>query len=140
MVCALSTQHERKTQWRRNQRKKVAEVAAEANWHSYFEKIRSVCPWSYSAWRRGAIEITQWHSVILDLNDLEARVYVAPNHKYRQLQKMAERFNRERPTEEWLWSHPQFQGNSAPLPCFIQQDRKRLETIRLNRKKQGSDK
>jgi hypothetical protein len=45
---------------------------------------------------------------------------------------MADRFNRERPAEEWLWSHPSFAHNSTPVACFIQQDRQRLETIRFS--------
>jgi hypothetical protein len=105
-------------------------VEAKADWHSYFGLIKTVCPWSYSAWRRGAIEITEWHGIILPLGSQEARLYLAPQHNPRQLRKMSQRLNSQRPSEEWLYSHPSFGKNSTPTPCFIQQDRRRLEEIR----------
>lgn len=106
-----------------------------ANWELYFASIRSVCPWSNSAWRQGAIAITTWNGIIVPLGSWKARLYLAPKHNTRQLRKMTERFNRERSNEEWLYSHPRFGDNSTPVPCFIQQDRQTLEKIRLNNRK-----
>jgi hypothetical protein len=106
-------------------------VEADAvNWNQYFETIRSVCPWSYTAWRRGAISITVWRGIITPLGSWQAHIYLAPQHNPRQLRKMTERFNREREQEEWLYSHPRFGDYSTPVPCFIQQDRTVLESIR----------
>jgi hypothetical protein len=106
------------------------------DWQHYFESIRSACPWSYTAWRRGAIAITLWRGIITPLGSWKARLYLAPKHNPRQLRKMSERFNRERPEDEWLYSHPRFGVNSTPVPCFIQQDRQKLENIRLNMRKE----
>lgn len=110
------------------------------NWNEYFCSIGSVCPWSLRSWRKGAIAITIWHGIITPLGSWEARLYLAPKHNPRQLKKMADRFNRTRPQEEWLWSHPQYQHHSTPVACFIQQDRKTLEMIRLNMKNKTIDK
>ena len=43
---------------------------------------------------------------------------------------MSERFNDTRPSEEWLWSHPDFGHYSTPVPVLIQQDRTSLEKAR----------
>lgn len=103
---------------------------AEVNWCKYFEDIKTVCPWSWSAWQTGAIEITHWHSQVKELKNYKARLYIAPNHKPRQLKKICDRLNRQRQHEEWLWSHPDFAHNSTPQPTFIQQNRQDLEKAR----------
>ena len=109
----------------------------EVNWHNYFETIKNVCPWSWASWQKNKIDIISWHSQIINLNYYEARVYIAARHNPRQLKKMSDRFNRERPNEEWLWSHPDYGFNSTPVAVFIQQDRQILDDLRrnLNKKK-----
>ena len=107
----------------------------EVNWKQYFHSIKTVCPWSHVAFKRAAIDLTLWRGVISPLGNWEARLYLAPRHNPRQLKKMSDRFNRQRPDEEWLWSHPKFEHFSTPVPCFIQQDRLTLEKARFNTKK-----
>jgi len=115
----------------------VANAAANAAvndkplWDTYFYSIRSVCPWSYSAWKRNKIDICLWQGVPKDLGELEARVYVLINATPRLLKKIEERMNNERETEEWLHSHPKFGVNSTTVPVLIQQDRLQLEKARL---------
>jgi len=104
--------------------------ADEVNWQAYFENTKEVCPWSWRAWQAGQIHIQNWHSQAVVLGKLEARLYIAPKHKPRQLKKIADRLNLKRPDEEWLWSHPKFGHYSTPIAVLIQQDRYRLETIR----------
>ena len=99
-------------------------------WTSYFYNIRHVCPWSYSAWKRGKIEIDLWKGVAKDLGNLEARVNIIGVIKPRLLKKIEERLNNERQSEEWLHSHPSFGINSTPVPVLIQQDRLGLEKAR----------
>jgi hypothetical protein len=106
----------------------VADVAVD--WNSYFQSIKTECPWSLAAWKRGAIDLTLWRGSIFPLGTWEARLYLAPRHNPRQLKKMSMRFNTQRPHEEWLWSHPSFLNNSTPVPVFIQQDRDKLTYIR----------
>jgi len=113
---------------RRRKKVHVADVAVD--WESYFKSIRQVCPWSWAAWKKQQITITNWHSQIFELGNFQARLYIAPNHNARQLKKISNRLNRERPHEEWLWSHPDFAHNSTPVPVFIQQDRLILERAR----------
>lgn len=104
--------------------------ADEVNWSQYFYNIRQVCPWSYKAWQTHKIDIVYWHSQITPLDKYDARLYIAPNYKSRQLKKMSNRLNDLRPHEEWLWSHPEFENNSTPVPTLIQQDRIYLNEIR----------
>lgn len=113
---------------------------AEVNWLSYFESIKKVCPWSHQAWRQGTLNFVEWQSEIYPLGSFSARIYIAQNHNPRQLKKMCNRFNQQRPDEEWLWSHPVYGFNSTPVPVFIQQHRKTLENIRLSRKNSITDK
>lgn len=103
---------------------------AEVDWTQYFENIKEVCPWSYSAWLKREIQIISWQSRIIDLGSYKARLYTTTKHNPRQLKKMSDRFNRERQHEEWLWSHPDFGFNSTPIAVFIQQDRQGLEQAR----------
>lgn len=106
----------------------MADVAVD--WEEYFYSIKTVCPWSWAAWKKREIQITNWRSHIIDLGSRQAILYIAPKHNPRQLKKMSDRFNRTRQHEEWLWSHPDFSYNSTPVPVFIQQDRAKLERAR----------
>lgn len=110
---------------------------AEADWNAYFENIKEVCPWSWSAWQQGAIQVTAWYNHVENLEHNQARLYIAHKHKPRQLKKIAQRLNRTRPEEEWLWSHPKFEFYSTPVPTLIQQDRHKLEKARKNLKNKG---
>jgi hypothetical protein len=104
--------------------------AKEVDWGAYFSSIRAVCPWSQGAHLRNLIRIQTWHSQILDLGKFEAIVYTAPNHKPRQLKRITQRLNQTYPQYEFLWSHPKYGGHSTAVPVIIQQDQKRLESIR----------
>lgn len=109
----------------------------EVNWSQYFDSIKSVCPWSVGAYKRGELLIVKWKSNCdpIDIpTGIQAVVHLAPMHKPRQLKKMCDRFNQQRQHEEWLWSHPQFGFHSTPIACFIQQDRKTLENARNSAK------
>ena len=97
-------------------------------WRSYFERIQSECPWSYSAYKHNAVDIVYWSGRTQDLDSVEARVYVL--YKSSQaLSDLADELNREKPTYAWFWSHPEDEHLSTPEPCIIQQDRARLESI-----------
>lgn len=100
------------------------------NWEEYFRSIQSVCPWSWSAWRQGNIDIVNWGTDITELGTHSARLYITHRHNARQLKKISGRLSRTRPNEEWLWSHPQYKNNSTPVAVFIQQDLATLEHLR----------
>lgn len=114
---------------RKKKRKRVADAA---DWAGYFESIRSVCPWSLPSYTKGGIAITHWQREAQPLGDLDARVYV---HFVRpqRLRVLHNELN-ETTEWEWLWSHPEMGGHSAPLPCLIQQDAEQLERIRNRHK------
>lgn len=109
-------------------RKTRKKVDAEDNWLKYFQSIQSVCPWSLPAYKSGLIDITHWQRTVLPLANCTARVYVhtvTPG----TLRTIHNGLN-DTTEYEWLWSHPDCGGHSAPMPCLIQQDKQQLERIR----------
>lgn len=114
--------------------KKAANEAVEnkALWEQYFTSIKRVCPWSYSAWLKGKIEICLWKGIPQPLGDLEARVNIIGVIKPRLLKKIEQRLNTEREDEEWLHSHPSFGIHSTPIPVLIQQNKHNLDMARAN--------
>lgn len=96
------------------------------DWALYFLKIKPVCPWSWAAWQQGQIEIVYTRPV-RPLGAYAARVYVIDISK-RRLKRLA--VLRDHGEDEWLWSHPEYGPYATPVPCLIQQDRERLNTIR----------
>ena len=108
----------------------------EIDWQAYFEGIRDVCPWSWRAWRKNLIHITDWQGVPRDLGYYQARVWVVTNHNSTELRKLSDKLNSER-EDEWLYSHPSHLGRSTPVPVLIQQSTKMLENAR---KSQGLNK
>lgn len=110
--------------------KRKSPLEEEVDWAEYFHKIRSVCPWSLAAWRRGLIDITDYSQGIKPLGDFHARVYVL-DLKPKAVKKIADDLDHRDTVCEWLWSHPQGGGAySAPRPCIIQQDSKWLQELR----------
>ena len=106
--------------------------ASAVDWEGYFKSIRAVCPWSWAAWRKGAIDVRLWDGEIYPLGSWEARVYICVNTSPRKLKKQMDKLNYYRPEDEWLFSHPRYKGHSSPVPILIQQDHATLENIRKN--------
>ena len=105
-------------------------LAAEVDWAAYFTAIRSVCPWSLPAFLKGQIEIVQYKGYKIPLDEpLQARVYVCAMSA-RELRRLATKWENIDLDCEWLWSHPQYKNNSAPVPCLIQQNRQYLAELR----------
>jgi hypothetical protein len=109
----------------------VVEVEA-SKWADYFYHIRKVCPWSYSAWTKGLIDIVDWQGDWQQLDGYEARIY-RTNLNRRRLKKLCARLDTS-DEYEWLWSEPRYGPYAAPMSILIQQDRQRLEMLRLNLK------
>ena len=102
----------------------------EVNWTEYFASIVSVCPWSRAYWSKKKIDVCEWTGRIQPLGENVARIYTHPRASARLLKKIMHRMNDERPTEEWLWSHPRYGGHSTPVPVLIQQDYELLQKAR----------
>jgi len=118
--------------------------AEEVNWQNYFERIRPVCPWSYSAFMREGIHIFEYQPNLFNVwrqtfhtrrqNDKpqpEAYVYTAEGYDSEYLENLTEQYNALDDGCEYLWSHPSHEGDSTPIPVIIQQDRDTLTDLRL---------
>jgi histidinol-phosphate/aromatic aminotransferase/cobyric acid decarboxylase-like protein len=98
------------------------------DWFHYFKSIRKECPWSYAAYVRGEIDITEYTGQILPLGRYAARVYVvdAPNE---QVEALAQALDHGQ--DEWLFSYPTYGEYATPVSVLIQQDRQKLKQLRL---------
>jgi hypothetical protein len=105
-------------------------VDAEVDWATYFDSIRTVCPWSAPAYNKGKIAIQVWKGRPEELNGNLAIVYIHKNASARLLKKIMNRMNSARPAEEWLFSHPKYKGHSTEVPVLIQQDHALLSKAR----------
>lgn len=100
------------------------------DWHTYFESIKEVCPWSWSAWHNDRIHFCRWSRTLQPLEHYEIRVHLCPNHSRRQLKAVTGYLNDHYTQYEWLWSEPGYGVYATPVPCILQQDAVQLETIR----------
>ena len=100
----------------------------DVNWDVYFEIIRNVCPWSYSSWQRGLIDIVEWQGNWSELGGYDARIYTVALNR-RRLKKLCAKLD-ESIEYEWLWSEPRYGKFASPIPILIQQHRAKLEKIR----------
>jgi len=98
-----------------------------SNWDEYFSSIREQCPWSYSAWLRGQIDIVQWDGAVLPLGNYQARMYTV-DASNQIVEKMAEELDEGE--YEWLFSYPDYGEYATPQPVLIQQDRATLAKLR----------
>ena len=104
---------------KRKIRKKAVE---EVDWLSYFVSIKGSCPWSRYHWQKGSIDIV--YTSLKDLN-------YEPQPLHNSVARIYDRMNKQRgDTEEWLYSHPVYGGESTPVPILIQQNRAILEKAR----------
>lgn len=98
------------------------------DWFHYFKSIRRQCPWSYAAYLRGELHITEYTGKILPLGRLAARVYVV-NESNETVQALAAALDHGQ--DEWLFSYPTYGEFATPVPVLIQQDREKLKQLRL---------
>jgi len=118
----------------------VANSNIAPEWQTYFCSIKSVCPWSYNAMQQDNIlvvqnavpeEIATWYHIFRNQHvNHEAFVFCLPDHSDTQLAEISANLEISCPLGEWLWSHPDHEPNSTPVPTIILQDPQRLEQIR----------
>ena len=101
------------------------------NWSKYFDHIKSVCPWSYAAYKKGEIKIKEWSGVSEDLGNYQAIVYIVPNTTRRRLKKLCRKLDSSL-EYEWLWSEPTNGDYASPVHILIQQDRRKLFDLRFD--------
>lgn len=100
----------------------------DVNWSNYFLHIKAVCPWSWSAWNKGLIDICTWRGEWHDLGPYQARIYAIDLNR-RRLKKLCSKLDTSI-EYEWLWSEPRYGKYASPIPILIQQHRSQLEKIR----------
>ena len=98
------------------------------DWLEYFKSIRVECPWSYSAYLKGQIDIVEYTGRVIPLGDYAARVYVinAPNSTVEALAAGLDYEGKD----EWLYSYPGYGPFAAPVSILIQQNRQQLKELR----------
>ena len=99
------------------------------NWYDYFKSIRQECPWSYAAYLKGQIDITEYTGKRLPLGDYQARMYIvcAPDAT---VTAIAQGFDYDDTECEWLYSYPGYGEFATPVSVLIQQNRKQLNDLR----------
>jgi len=118
----------------KRKRKKAQE---EVNWAEYFARIRGVCPWSYKAFMNDNILIINYGEAdfitfakLFGHSKHETYVYKCIGHTSEWLNAKCDEMNVLFNHCEWLWSHPEYGGDSPDIPIIIQQDKKQLEQLR----------
>jgi len=106
-------------------------VAEKVDWLEYFDKIKKVCPWSYTAYKKGEIKIRSWDGEWEHLGNNQAIVYIVKNANRRRLKKLCKQLDTSL-EYEWLWSEPTNGPFASPIPILIQQDRRKLFDARFN--------
>lgn len=97
------------------------------DWDTYFLGIKHRCPWAYTSWNKGTLQIVEWSGSPLPIRpSVEAVVYIMP--KKRIAKKLAKRYICD--DEEWFYSYPAYGPFATPVPTMIQQCRKRIDSIR----------
>jgi hypothetical protein len=101
------------------------------NWLEYFTGIRAECPWSYSAYLQGAIDIREYTGEIQPLGKYQARVYTVldPSQSVKALSAALDHGE-----DEWLYSFPGYGPFATPVPVLIQQNRAKLNELRQQSK------
>ena len=97
------------------------------DWLEYFKSIRSECPWSYSAYQKGLIDIVDYEGVRLPLGDYSARMYIV-NAPDATVEALAASWDQGE--DEWLFSYPGYGDYATPVKVLIQQNRQQLNHLR----------
>ncbi len=99
------------------------------DWYQYFKSIRSQCPWSYAAYLKGQIHITEYQGVRLPLGQYQARMYIV-NAPDSTVVALAQGLDYDDTECEWLYSYPGYGEYATPVSVLIQQNRKQLQELR----------
>ena len=120
----------------------------EVNWKNYFASISDVCQWSSKAYQSGKLTITEFTSFTNILkNDVtwnkkySAILYTEVPQDIDRLVSFVEQANALSKNCVYFFSHPDHtkgKNKQTPIPCIIQQDKKKLYQIRYYEKKKRS--
>lgn len=97
------------------------------DWAKYFKSIRTECPWSYSAFQQGQIDICEYTGKVMPLGNYQARIYTMTTSTAEVAAICAALDYGE---DEWLFSYPGYGPFATPVSVLIQQNRARLQDLR----------
>jgi hypothetical protein len=101
-------------------------------WLEYFQKIKTQCPWSLRAYLQGQIDFQNWppQGPIPSLGHYQARIWLC-DLTTADLERLCDQLDSQDLEDEWLFSYPSYGQFAAPYTCLIQQNRQRLQDLRL---------
>jgi hypothetical protein len=97
------------------------------DWLAYFKSIQKECPWSYSSWLKGSIDIVEYQGYSIPLGEYDARMYVV-NADDAVVEALAAAYDNSQ--DEWLFSYPGYGPYATPVKVLIQQHKSQLEKLR----------
>lgn len=121
-TVALSPNNVRRMTWL-----DVGRNRPRSKWGEYFYSIKQQCPWSYSAWLQGQIDIVAWQGKVIPLGQYQARMYTV-NTSNKIVESMCEELDEGE--YEWLFSYPEYGEHATPETVLIQQSRAVLKRLR----------
>ena len=130
----------------RKRKSPEAAKRSETNWLAHYEKIRSVCPWSYRAFVTGKIITIPYadntfktFACVFDACkddkgvETDCFVYVCEDKSVEWLSAKVDEMDALYPAQEWLYSSPEDDDGSdtcTPVPVLIQQRKAKLTELR----------
>jgi hypothetical protein len=117
----------------------VANLNSNVTWATnYFASIRGVCPWSYKAHMKdnilfiegGSDKCFGTYANIYKASTKEAFVFILEGKTSKELDELCLIYEQLYTHVEWLWSHPEQEGDSTPKPVIIIQDKATLQQLR----------
>lgn len=99
------------------------------DWTTYFQRIKSVCPWSLAAYLNGKIDFQKWRGRAEPIGEFSARIYTTDLNR-RRLKKLCNKLDQQDTQCEWLWSDPSYGPYATEIPILIQQPRQILQDLR----------
>lgn len=99
------------------------------DWLEYFQRIKTVCPWSLAAYQQGRIDFVKWQGQPKAIDNWSARIYTTKLNR-RRLKKLCQQLDREDHECAWLWSCKGYGPFATEIAILIQQPRPILELLR----------
>jgi len=104
-------------------------VEEDVDWLKYFRSIKTQCPWSYSAYVKGQIDIVKYQGHKHPLGDYQARLYLL-NVATDTVEALCDSMAYDDDRDEWLFSYPGYGEYATAVPVLIQQNKQRLQQLR----------
>ena len=116
----------------------VLKLSSDTSWAAdYFAKIKGICPWSFRAHMKdnilfiegGSDKCFGTYANIYKASTKEAFVFIMDKTS-EELDAICQKYEKIYKHVEFLWSHPEQEGDSTPKPVIIIQEKARLQQLR----------